>query len=89
MINQGPSFPREVPFPGPDPARPESTHAQGFTIPVVYDDSETEQMSLRAYSAIQLRVPESGIEWLDRMIERSRELDRKNSTEQISEPDNP
>jgi hypothetical protein len=32
-------------------------------------------MSLRVYSAIHLRVPDSGIDWLDRMIERSRELD--------------
>ena len=32
-------------------------------------------MSLRAWAAIQLRVPDSGIDWLDRMIERSRELD--------------
>ena len=32
-------------------------------------------MSLRAYAAIKLRVPESGIDWLDGMIERSRRDD--------------
>jgi len=36
-------------------------------------------MSLRAYAAIHLRVPDSGIDWLDRMIERSRELDARGS----------
>lgn len=29
-------------------------------------------LTAQAYAAIHLRVPESGIEWLDRMIERSR-----------------
>ena len=33
-------------------------------------------MSLQAYAAIHLRVPDSGIDWLDRMIRRSRELDQ-------------
>lgn len=31
-------------------------------------------MSLRAYAAIQLRVPESGIDWLDAMIQRAMNL---------------
>lgn len=29
-------------------------------------------MTLRAYAAIKLRVPESGIDWLDAMIQQSR-----------------
>lgn len=33
-------------------------------------------MSLREYAAIHLRVPDSGNGWLDKMIKRSRELDR-------------
>ena len=36
-------------------------------------------MSLRTFAAIHLRVPESGIDWLDEMIKRSRELDRASS----------
>jgi len=32
-------------------------------------------MSLREYAAIQLRVPWSGIDWLDEMIIESRNLD--------------
>jgi len=48
-------------------------------IPIVYEDSDAESLSPRAYAAIHLRVPDSGIEWLDKMIERSRELDRYKS----------
>jgi hypothetical protein len=44
---------------------------------VVYEADEPEKMSLRVYSAIHLRVPDSGIDWLDQMIERSRELDAR------------
>lgn len=32
-------------------------------------------MSLREYAAIKLRVPDSGTDWLDAMIERSRMMD--------------
>lgn len=32
-------------------------------------------MTLRQHAAIELRVPESGLEWLDRMIRRARYLD--------------
>jgi hypothetical protein len=46
-------------------------------IPVVYESTELERMSLRAYAAVQLRVSDSGIDWLDKMIERSRELDAR------------
>jgi hypothetical protein len=37
-------------------------------IPIVYEDSATDERSLRIHAAIQLRVPHSGIPWIDRMI---------------------
>ena len=46
-------------------------------IPIVYEDSATDETSLRIHAAIQLRVPRSGIPWLDRMIRESRRLDAK------------
>jgi hypothetical protein len=46
-------------------------------VPVVYEENELDRMTMRSYAAIHLRVPDSGIDWLDRMIERSRELDRE------------
>jgi len=46
-------------------------------IPIVYEDSATDERSLRIHAAIQLRVPRSGIPWLDRMIRESRRLDAK------------
>jgi hypothetical protein len=46
---------------------------------VIYESTELEQMSLRTYAAIHLRVPDSGIEWPDKMIEQSRKLDRGDS----------
>jgi hypothetical protein len=61
----------ESPIPGQPLAAPNPP------IPVVYETSELEKMSARAYAAVHLRVPDSGIEWLDKMIERSRELDAK------------
>ncbi|MCC6366262.1 MAG: hypothetical protein IT165_22310 [Bryobacterales bacterium] len=64
-------FPQEIPLTGLGPEIP---------IPVVYEEAEPEPLSLRAYAAIQLRVPDSGIDWLDRMIERSRKLDRRAAT---------
>ena len=33
-------------------------------------------LSQRAYAAIRLRVPDSGLPWLDAMIERARRYDR-------------
>jgi hypothetical protein len=44
---------------------------------VIYETTELEGMSLRTFAAIHLRVPDSGIDWLDAMIQRSRELDRE------------
>jgi hypothetical protein len=46
-------------------------------IPIVYENSATDEKSLRIHAAIQLRVPRSGIPWLDRMIRESRRLDAK------------
>jgi hypothetical protein len=67
-------FPPE--FPGPQhPERPKSEY-QAPPVPVIYETTELEQMSLRTFAAIHLRVPDSGIDWLDEMIKRSRELDR-------------
>lgn len=67
-------FPPE--FPGPErPERPRS-QSPAPPVPVIYESTELEQMSLRTFAAIHLRVPDSGIEWLDEMIRRSRELDR-------------
>jgi len=57
----------------PPPGQPNA--APNPPIPVVYESSELDKMSLRAYAAVHLRVPDSGIDWLDKMIERSRELD--------------
>ena len=67
-------FPPEV----PGPARPENPKPQSVAppVPVIYETTELEQMSLRVFAAIHLRVPDSGIDWLDEMIKRSRELDR-------------
>lgn len=59
----------EFPLPG------QRTDTVTPPIPVVYESTELENMSLRAYAAVHLRVPDSGIDWLDKMIERSRELD--------------
>lgn len=48
----------------------------GPAFPVMWDYAEGETgMSLRAYAAIQLRVPASGIDWLDAMIQQARRDD--------------
>ena len=63
-------------FPGPQrPDHPRS-ESPAPPVPMIYESTELEQMSLRTFAAIHLRVPESGIDWLDEMIKRSRELDR-------------
>jgi len=69
------TLPPEFPLPEP-PGSPKSELVLP-PVPVVYETSELEKMSLRAYAAIHLRVPDSGIDWLDKMIRRSRELDRQ------------
>ena len=68
-------FPPEYPFPE-RPSAPRS-EVTAPPVPVIYEESELEKMSMRVYAAIHLRVPDSGIEWLDKMIEKSRELDRE------------
>jgi hypothetical protein len=73
-MTSNPLFPPEVPF--PDPVVPKRSEPSAMPVPIVYEEKEMEQMSLRTYAAIQLRVPDSGIDWLDQMILRSRELDR-------------
>ena len=72
------AFPPGFPFPEPGPRIPKQ-ESQSPSIPVVYEKTELEDMSLRVYAAIHLRVPDSGIEWLDEMIRRSRDLDRRPS----------
>lgn len=42
---------------------------------VLVGDAGWEGMSLRQYAAIKLRVPDSGLPWLDVMIEKSRRDD--------------
>lgn len=56
------TLPPEFPMPERQP---------GFTkseltlppVPVIYETTELEGMTLRAYAAIQLRVPDSGMDW--------------------------
>lgn len=74
-LNQNAMFPPEVPF--PDPWTTRHTHESDVPVPMIYEAPDVEGLTLRAYAAIQLRLPESGIDWLDRMIERSRTLDRQ------------
>lgn len=73
-VNHNPMFPPEVPFPeriSPQAEQPSPP------VPMIYEEERIEGMTLRAYAAIQLRVPDSGIKWLDKMIQRSRELDHE------------
>lgn len=67
-------FPPE--FPGPERPERSKSESPAPPIPIIYEMTELERMSLRTFAAIHLRVPESGIDWLDEMIKRSRELDR-------------
>jgi hypothetical protein len=59
-------------FPFPEHLKKESLSPP---VPVVYETKEPDGMSLRAYAAIHLRIPDSGIEWLDRMIRQARKFD--------------
>ena len=56
-----------------------ATKDGGPAFPIVAEDNiDTvfeRGMSLRQYAAITLRVPESGLPWLDQMIERARRDD--------------
>lgn len=79
------AFPPAFPFPEPGPRTPKPEF-QSPPVPVVYEEAELENMSLRAYAAIHLRVPDSGIEWLDEMIRRSRDLDGRSPEEKKVAP---
>jgi hypothetical protein len=48
-------------------------------VPLVWESVGPEEMSLRVYAAIHLRVPDSGLDWLDKMIRKSRRLDSRSS----------
>jgi len=65
-------LPPEFPLPDPGVPRPEPLAPP---VPMVYETHELDAMTLKMYAAIHLRVADSGVEWLDAMIRRSRELD--------------
>lgn len=49
-----------------------SESAAAFPVPKINNGSG---MTARMYAAIQLRVPSSGVDWLDDMIRRSHKLE--------------
>jgi hypothetical protein len=64
------TFPPEYPFsePQPDSARTEPLIPP---VPAIYEESklfDLEKTSLHTYAVIHLRVPDSGISWLDKRI---------------------
>lgn len=73
--NHNPLLPPE--FPMPDRPGTKVERSPEVHMPMVFERSAEEKVPLRVYAAIQLRVPESGLDWLDEMIEKSRELDRR------------
>lgn len=61
--NSGPAFPHEKEVPDHGYSRDmEAKNWRRITVP---------GMDLRQYAAIKLRVPDSGLEWLDKMIRQS------------------
>ena len=54
--------------------------------PGFIDGPEWEGMNLRTYAAIELRIPDSGIDWLDKMIAKAerRDITVKTTTALIS-----
>lgn len=61
-------------MPEPSGTRPRQTVMP--PTPMIYErEKGAQELPLRVHAAILLRVPESGIDWLDKMIGRSRELD--------------
>jgi hypothetical protein len=74
MLNHNPMFPPEFPMPEHPGTTPQKVTLP--PTPIIFEREGSEEIPLRAYAAILLRVPESGIDWLDKMIVRSRELDR-------------
>ena len=75
ITNHNPLFPPE--FPVPEYPIPLPQHSASPPVPIIFEREKPEELTLRVYAAIMLRVPESGIDWLDQMIGRSRELDRQ------------
>lgn len=67
-----PFCPPEIPLPEPE----RKAADQPETIVPFVDAPLDAPISFRAYAAVHLRVADSGIDWLDDMIRRSRELDR-------------
>ena len=76
-MNQKPSFSAEE---QPNESEREPEQESIVPIPGLLADSHAAHVSIRVYAAIQLRVPESGIERLDGMIEHSRRLDHETWT---------
>ena len=74
MANHNPLFPPEFPMPEQPGTPPPVSNSP--PVPIVFERDQPEGLTLRVYAAIMLRVPESGINWLDQMIARSRELDQ-------------
>ena len=69
-------LPPEFPFPQPRRVAP-SSESTSPPVPMIYESADPEPLSPRAYAAIHLCVPDSGIEWLDEMIRKSRQLDAR------------
>jgi hypothetical protein len=67
-------LPPEFPFPEPQPVLP-GPESSSPPVPIVYEKDSLDALTPRMYAAIHLRVPDSGVGWLDAMIRRSRELD--------------
>ena len=75
MTDHNPLFPPGFPMPEHPGTAPQQSTAP--PIPIIFERDKPEELTLRVYAAIMLRVPESGIDWLDQMIVRSRELDQR------------
>lgn len=56
-----------------------NTNTGGSAFPIGIDAfaEDKEGMTLRQYAAIKLKVPNSGTDWLDEMIEEANRLDRE------------
>lgn len=54
----------------------------GQAFPSTHPHGKEDGMTLRQYAAIHLKVPNSGTDWLDEMIEEANKLDREMLTGQ-------
>ena len=54
-----------------------NTGGPAFPVPDIDGSAVQEGMTLRQYAAIKLKVPNSGTDWLDEMIEEANKLDRE------------